>query len=175
MLYFSKLLGITYCRIHCVVSHHSLLRCINHVLPSVIYQVLGIVLAIIVRPIILTKTHEACLTFSPLLGIRYCISYCGVSHHSLLRCMKHVLPSVIYQVLGIVLAIIVRPIILTKTHEACLTFSPLLGIRYCISYCGVSHHSLLRCMKHVLPSVIYQVLGIVLVIVVCPIIPYQDA
>ena len=133
---FSKLLDIRYCKIHCSVFHHFLLRHMKHVLPLVIYQVFGIVLTIIVCPIILPK------------------------------CMDHVLHSVIYQLL----AIIVCHIILIKTHETCLSFRSF--IRYYVLYyilqCVSSY--LLRHMKHILPSVIYQVLGIVLVIEVCPII-----
>ena len=152
---FSTVLGIRYCIGYCSVSHHSLLRHMEHVLPF---------------------------------GIRYCIGYCNGSHHSLLRCMKHALPPVIYQVLGIVLAIIVYPFIphqdtqsivylkyyvrysvlyrllqcvpsfLTQMQVACFTFSHLLGIRYCITYYNVSHLPSLRHTKHLVTSIRHQVL-----------------
>ena len=56
-------------------------------------------------------THEKCHTFGNVLGIRYCISNCSVSYHSSIRHMKDVILLVSYYVLGIVLAIVVRPII----------------------------------------------------------------
>ena len=74
----------------------------------------------------LTTTHKVCYTFSKLLGIRYCTSYFGVSHHPSLRHMKCI-----------------------------ITFSKVLGIRYCFTYCSVSHHPSLRRMNNVIPSVIY--------------------
>ena len=144
------------------------------------YQVLYWLLQCV--PSFLTKSRRACFTISNVLGIRYCIGYCNGSHHSVLRCMKHALPSVIYQVLGIVLAIIVYPFIphqdtqsmvylkhcvryqelywlfqcvpsfLTHMHEECLTLSHLLGIRYSIKYYNMSHRPSLRQTKYVITS-----------------------
>ena len=132
------------------------------------YQVLYWLLQCVLS--FLTKTHRARFTISSVLGIRYCIGYCNGSHHSVLRCMKHALPSVIYQVLYQLLQCI--PSYLIRTHKAWYTLSTVLGIRNCTGYFSVSNHSLLTCMKNVLPSVIYQVLGIVLPIITYPIVPH---